>query len=105
MAATDIQYCLDLVLRYVEQFGEFLLRWRTLQLLLQLANLFLQLVEGSQLVARQAHNAAVLGDGLQDALTNPPHGIADELEATCLVEALGGLDQSHIAFVDEVGQT
>jgi hypothetical protein len=55
-------------------------------------------------VERQAHHAALLGERLQDGLADPPHGVRDELEAARLVEALGGLDQTVVALVDQVGE-
>ena len=51
-----------------------------------------------------AHDTALLGKGLEDALADPPHGVGDELEATGLVELLGGLDQAQVALIDEVGE-
>nr|GEY37290.1 hypothetical protein [Tanacetum cinerariifolium] len=52
----------------------------------------------------QAHDAALLGQSLQDALANPPHGVRDELEALRLIEALGRFNQPQVALVDEVAQ-
>ena len=37
-------------------------------------------------------------------MADPPHGVRDEHESACLVEFLGGFDQSQVALVDEVGQ-
>ena len=38
-------------------------------------------------------------------MADPPHGVRDELETPCLVEFLGGFDQTQVALVDEVRQT
>jgi hypothetical protein len=35
---------------------------------------------------------------------NPPHGVGDELETTCFVKTLCGLDQTEVALVDQVRQ-
>ena len=47
----------------------------TLVLLLKLVDLVVNLVERAYLVEGQTHNAALLGNGLQDALANPPHSV------------------------------
>ena len=73
-------------------------------LLLELVNFVVYLVERSYLIERQPHDAALLGNGLEDALANPPHGIGDELEASRLVELLGSLNQTYVAFVNKVGE-
>ena len=39
---------------------------------------------------------------MQNALTYPPHGIRDELEASCFVKLLGGFNQAEIALIDQV---
>ena len=75
-----------------------------LVLLLKLVNLVIYLVERTHLVQRQAHDTALLGNSLQNGLTNPPHSIADELKAARLVELLSSLNQSNVSFVNQVGQ-
>ena len=64
----------------------------------------LDLAAEGNLVQRPAHNIAVLGNGLKDALADPPDGIGDELEATCLVELFSCGDEPDVTFVDEVGE-
>jgi hypothetical protein len=71
----------------------------------QLAAALAQLVEDVRLVHRQAHDVALLDDRLHDGLTDPPDRVGDELEALLLVEAVGGLDQTEVALVDEVEET
>ena len=73
-------------------------------LLLKLAEHAADPVDGTCLVERYAHDTALFGNGLQNALTNPPYGIADEFEAACLVELLGSPDESQVSLVDEVGE-
>jgi hypothetical protein len=53
---------------------------RAFKFLLQLRESLVDLVQRSHLVQRQAHNAALLGQCLQNALADPPHGVADEFE-------------------------
>src|SRR5574344_1088927 len=77
----------------------------TLVLLLKLVDLVVDLVERTHLVERQAHDAALLGYGLQDALANPPHGIADKLESSCLVEFLGSLDKTDVTLVNQISKS
>ena len=73
-------------------------------LLLKLVEHLVDLVVGAHLVERHFHDAALLGNGLQNALANPPHGIGDKLETSGLIESFGSLDESHVALVDEVGE-
>ena len=56
--------------------------------------------QGTALVQRQAHDAALLCDGLQDALANPPYGIGDKFESARFVEFLSSLYKSQVTFVD-----
>ena len=58
----------------------------------------------AHLVLRQAHEAAVFGKGLENALANPPDSIGDEFEAAGLVELPGGRDESDIPLVDQIRQ-
>ena len=104
MAARDAEDALDFLLGDVEHVGKFLFRWRALKLLFQAADFFFEFIEGSQLVGGETHDARVLGDGLKDGLAYPPNGVGDEFESACFVETLGGLNQTHVAFVDEVGK-
>ena len=63
-------------------------------------DLVIDFVERAHLVEGESDDAALLGDGLQDALTNPPHGIRDELESARLIEFLGSLDQADVTLVN-----
>ena len=105
MAARNAEDALDFLLGDVKHVGQFLFRWRALELLFQAADFFFEFIEGSQLVGGETHDARVLGDGLKDGLAYPPNGVGYEFEAASLVEAFGGLNQSNVAFVDEVGKT
>jgi hypothetical protein len=67
-------------------------------------NALLILLREPTLLSGQAHDARLFGQGLQDRLANPPHGVGDEFEAAGFVEALGGFDQAQVAFVDEVAE-
>ena len=60
--------------------------------------------ERTNLVERQADDAGLLGERLEDGLADPPHCIGYELESAGLVKLLGGLYQAEIAFVDKVGK-
>ena len=72
--------------------------------LLETVDLLINLAQCSALVQRQAHDAALLGDGLQDALANPPYGIGDEFESARFVEFLSSFYQSDVSFVNQVRQ-
>ena len=104
MAAAHAQGVGNLVLGDVDHFGQFLIGRLALVLLLELGEGLVDLVQGAHLVQRETHDAALLGQCLEDALADPPHGVGDELEAAGLVELLGGLDQAEVALVDQVGQ-
>lgn len=104
VATRDAEDALDLVLRDVEEVGEFLFRWRTFEFLLKAADFLLEFIEGAELVGGQTDDAGVLGDGLENGLTNPPHSVGDELEAAGFVEALGGLDEADVTLVNQVGE-
>jgi hypothetical protein len=49
-------------------------------------------------------DAALLRQGLKDGLTDPPHGIGDELDPLGLVELVRGPDQAEVPLVDQVGK-
>ena len=104
MAARDAEDALDFLLGDVEHVGQFLFRWRALEFLFQAADFLFEFVKCAQLVGGETHDARVLGDGLKDGLAYPPNGVGDEFEAACFVETLCGLNQTHVAFVDEVGK-
>ena len=89
----------------VERLGDFFVRGRALVLLREVGKEAVDFREIIYLIERQVHQTAVLGEGLQDALAYPPHGVGNEFEAARLVELLGGGDQSHVALVDEVDKS
>ena len=91
-------------MRHIGLFGYLVDAWSAFVLLLKLVQYALYLVHATHLVERQTHYATLLCDGLQNALSDPPYGVRDELEAACLVELLGSFQQSDVALVDEVGQ-
>ena len=73
-------------------------------LLLEAGECLVDLVERPHLVERQAHDARLLGQSLEDRLANPPYGIRDEFETAGFVELLGSLDKPQVALVDQVGK-
>src|SRR5574344_230533 len=85
--------------------AQLLHRRMTLVLLLKLVNLVVDLVERPHLIERQAHDAALLCNGLQDALANPPYCIGYKLESTCLVEFLGSLDKPDVTLVNQISKS
>ena len=93
-----------LLLGQLQLRGELLGRRSALVFLLEAGESLVDLVERTHLVERQTHNARLLGQRLEDRLTDPPHRIGDELETAGFVELLGRLDQAEVAFVDQVGK-
>jgi hypothetical protein len=61
-------------------------------------------VQGSGAVERDPHDPALLGQRLEDGLSNPPDGVGDELDALGLVELVGRADEAEVALVDQVGE-
>ncbi len=95
---------LHLLQCHLQQFGKFQCGGGAFIFLFQLGERLVDAVDRTGLVQRKAHDARLFGQALQDLLTDPPHGIADELEAAGLIEAFGRLDEAEVAFADEVGQ-
>ena len=62
----------------------------------------LDLEHGRDLVARDANDAALLGERIEDALSHPPDGVGNELEAFGVVKPARRLDQAGIGFGHEV---
>src|SRR5690606_21946478 len=60
------------------------------------------LVQGADPVEGKADNARLLGECLENRLSNPPHGVGYELETPGFVKALGGLDQTEVSFIDKI---
>jgi hypothetical protein len=55
-------------------------------------------------IERDSDDATLLGEGLQDRLTNPPDGVGDELDPLGLVEFVSCPNEAEIPFVDQVRQ-
>ena len=102
MPSGDPQRIGHLLLREFELRSQLLGRRRALVLLFEARERLVDLVERAHLVQRQAHDARLLGKGLQNRLPDPPHRVGDELESARFVELLGGLDQAEVAFIDQV---
>ena len=81
---------------------EFLVGRLALVLLLELTQGLVDLVQGTNLVKWQTDYTALLGQRLEYALTDPPHCVGDELEATGFVELLCSLDKTEVSLVDKV---
>ena len=95
---------LHLRLGNIEQRSDFISAGLALVLLLQIGVCLVDLVDGADLVQRQTNNTRLLGQRLQNGLTNPPNSVRDEFETTGLIETLRSLDQTEIALVDQVGK-
>src|SRR5690606_29156330 len=100
----DCERALHLLVRQVELLGDLLDRGLAPQLLQQGGRPLPDAVQRSCAVERHAHDAALLGQRLQDGLPDPPDGVRDELDALRLVELVGGPDQAEVALVDQVAE-
>ena len=94
----------NLVRGDVDHLGELFVGRLALVLLLELREGFVDLVKGTDLVQRKTDDTALLGQGLENGLTDPPNRVGNEFKAAGLIELLGGLDQAEVAFVDQIGQ-
>ena len=95
----DLTYTLY---RDLHALGNFFRRRFPAQLLQQLSADTDQLVDGLDHVYRNTDGTGLIRDGPGDGLTDPPCGVGGELEALVIVKFLNGLDQSQIAFLDQV---
>ena len=55
-------------------------------------------------VERHAHGAALARERRQDGLTDPPHGVRDELDALIGIELPRGREQTDVAFADQIDE-
>ncbi len=104
MAPCDTKRIGHLFLGQLQLVGQLLGRRRAFVLLLETGERLVDFVERPDLVERQAHDTRLLGQRLQNRLTDPPHGVGNELETARFVELLGSLDKPEVALVDKVGQ-
>ena len=102
MMTTYMESIVNLILRKVNLLRELLDRRTTFVFLFEAVRLAVDAVYGTHLIEGQPDDTALLGNSLQNALPNPPHGIGDKLKTTRLVKLLGSFDKSHVALVDKV---
>ena len=76
----------------------------TLVFLFELVDFMINLTQRTNLVEWQTNNTALLGNSLQNALTNPPYSIGNEFEASSLIELLCGLNQANVTLINQVSQ-
>jgi len=86
----------------VHPFGDLFHGGLTTELLQERGRALADAVQRARPVQRDAHDARLLGERLQDRLADPPDGVRDELDALGLVELVGGPDQAEVALVDQV---
>ena len=90
---------------YAQMFGEFFRRWLPTKTLPQNFLRLMHIAPALPGIAGQPHRAPLSDDEFQHPLANPPGGVGQELYVVPGVEAMGGFDQSHIAFRDEILET
>src|SRR5260370_1358050 len=91
-----------LLLGDIHPFGAFFGGRLATQFLEQRRGAFADAVQRARPVERDAHDAGLLGERLQNRLADPPHGVGDELDPFGLVELVGGPDQAEVALVDQI---
>ena len=94
-----------LFFRDVHPLGDLLHGGLAAQLLEQRGRTLADAVQRPGAVQGHAHDAALLGERLEDGLTDPPDRVGDELDALGFVELVGRADQAEVALVDEIGET
>jgi hypothetical protein len=100
----DGEGLLDLLHVDVHPFGDLRRSRLPAQLLEQRRRAAGDPVEGARPVERHPDDAALLRQGQENGLPDPPDRVGDELDPLGLVEFVGGPDQSEVALVDQVGQ-
>src|SRR5690606_36331588 len=98
----DREGALDLLVGEIQLVGDLLDGRLAAKLLEQDGGPPADAVQGPGAVERDADDAALLREGLEDRLPDPPDGVGDELDALGLVELPGGADEAEVALVDEV---
>jgi hypothetical protein len=68
--------------------------------LFEAVDFVVDLVQTTYLVQRQTNDTTLLCNSLEDALTDPPYGVADELKSTCFIKFLCGLDLADVTLVN-----
>ncbi len=94
----------DLFHRDVHALGDLGRRRLAAQLLQQRRRALADAVQRAGPVERHPHDAALLGERLENRLADPPHRVGDELDALGLVELVGGADEAEVALVDQIGE-
>src|SRR5690606_11881303 len=74
------------------------------QLLLQTLPLAKDAREIARTIQRHTHRAPLIRERRQDRLTDPPHGVRDELHALLRIELPCSRDEPDVAFLDQVDQ-
>src|SRR6185369_9122368 len=93
-----------LFLRDVHPLGDLGVRRFAAELLEEHARPLADAVQRAGAIERNAHDAALLRQRLENGLPDPPDRVRDELDPLRLVELVCGADQAEVALVDQVGQ-
>src|SRR4051812_29467465 len=104
MPRVTLENIIDFRLAHFQKLCKFFGRRLTLVLLFESHVSFIGLVIRADLILRQAHKSSLLGQRLQDRLTDPPYRIGNKLESLGLIKALCSFDQTEIAFVDQIAE-
>ncbi len=85
-----------------EQFGQFFRAGFTFKRLFEFGKRLVDFIQRTYFVQGQTYDTALFGQGLQNALANPPNGVGNEFKTARFVETLGCFNQTQVAFVDQV---
>ena len=102
MAGGDLQHRMHIARGHADFIADFLHGCGALVPLLELSLRLLYFVNRSYPVDRNAHDAGLVGESLQDRLANPPYRVGDETEIFLLVEFSRGAHQTDVTDIDKV---
>src|SRR5437868_685745 len=94
----------DFFLGDVEAFRNLEVRRLAAELLEKRARALSDSVKRARTIQWNANDSRLFRERLEDALTDPPDCVRDELDALRLVELVRCADESEVAFVDQIGE-
>ena len=100
MMSVGCQTLTDLVFVQLCSFSQLAHRRVALVFLFEAVDFVVDFVQTTYLIERQTNDTTLLSNSLEDALTDPPYGVADELKSTCFIKFLCGLDQADVTLVN-----
>ena len=98
----DLEQIRNVLDRNFDAFGDLFRGRRPLELRAEVGLGLADAIEQVGLLLWKPERAALVAQGMDDRLPDPPDRIGDELDLFLRIEALGRLDQADVALVDQV---